>query len=99
MFNTQVWTTYAFEVPSYSEELPTGWEVWWGSELDDDEIWNTVIQNVDRVGFFVADPVYFYIFQMWDIGLDNPTIFFGEEEEQPGHKKDKDDDDDEDLLI
>ena len=83
MFNTQVWTTYTYEVPSYSKELPTGWEVWWGSELDEDEIWNTVIQNVDRVGFFIADPVYFYIFQMWDIGLDNPTIFFSEEE--PDH--------------
>ncbi len=86
MFNTQVWTNYSYEVPSYSDELPNGWEVWWGSELDEDEVWNTVIQNVDRVGFFIADPEYFYIFQMWDIGLDNPTIFFGEEEEGPGHK-------------
>ena len=87
MFNTQNWTTYTYEVPSCSEELPNGWDVWWGSELDEDEIWNIVIQNVDRVGFFVADPEYFYIFQMWDIGLDNPTIFFGEEdeEEDPGH--------------
>jgi hypothetical protein len=97
MFNTAVWTTYSYEVPSYSEELPNGWDVWWGSDLTEDEIWNIVIENVDRVGFFVGDPEYFYIFQMWDVGLDNPTIFFGEEEEEPGHHKGRDDD--EDLLF
>jgi hypothetical protein len=81
------WLRYRFTVPSDSTELPhprstvegeTGWvatvgEVFAPAE-DPDAVWNTVIQNVDEVIFWWHDPRYFAIFQMWDVGMDNPSI-------------------------
>jgi hypothetical protein len=81
------WVRYQFEVPSQSTALPQprsavegepGWvatvgEVFTPAE-DPDAIWNTVIQNVDEVIYWWHDPRYFAIFQMWDVGMDNPSI-------------------------
>ena len=33
--------------------------------------------DVSTVGFFYGDPTYFFIFQMWQLGLDNPRITWG----------------------
>jgi len=33
--------------------------------------------DVAAVGFFYGDPTYFFIFQMWQLGLDNPRIAWG----------------------
>jgi hypothetical protein len=81
------WGHYQFTVPSDSTELPhprsaaegePGWvaavgEVFAPAE-DPDAVWNTVIRNVDEVIFWWHDPRYFAIFQMWDVGMDNPSI-------------------------
>ncbi|HWN68414.1 MAG TPA: hypothetical protein VNM90_12315 [Haliangium sp.] len=81
------WVRYQFSVPSDSPILPRprsaaegepGWvatvgEVFVPAE-DPDAVWNTVIQQVDEVVFWWHDPRYFAIFQMWDVGMDNPAI-------------------------
>jgi hypothetical protein len=81
------WVRYQFAVPSESPILPRprsaaegepGWvatvgEVFAPAE-DPDAVWNTVIQDVDEVIFWWHDPRYFAIFQMWDVGMDNPAI-------------------------
>lgn len=81
------WVRYHFDVPSHSPTLPppysgaegqSGWvaavgEVFAPAE-DPDAVWNTVIQNVDEVIFWWHDPRYFAIFQMWDVGMDNPSL-------------------------
>ena len=66
------WSQYTVSVPSQSETLPEGWTAQ-GSGTDD-EIWNTVITDVDQVEFFYGDPQLFYIFQQWEPGFDNPRI-------------------------
>ena len=42
--------------------------------LTDDEVWNQVITDVDSVSLFGGDPTLFYIFQIWDVGIDNVRI-------------------------
>ena len=42
--------------------------------LTGDEAWNRVITGVDQLRFFTGDPERPYLFQVWDIGLDNPSI-------------------------
>ena len=44
--------------------------------LTEDEAWNRVITGVDQLRFFTGDPESFYLSQIWDIGLDNPTIVY-----------------------
>lgn len=73
------WHSYTFEVPAKAKGLPEGWGVLGltcpGYDLK--EAWKVVTSNVNRVNFFVGDPTLFYIFQVWDIGMDNPTITWG----------------------
>ena len=55
--------------------LPASWGVLEGCpELDPDAAWNQVIQDVDQVTFFYGDPTFFFIFQAWSTGIDNPSI-------------------------
>ncbi len=72
------WKTYDFKVPSQSMTLPQGW-VAYGTcaGLTPDEAWNEVITNVGRASFYFGEPEYFYIFQIWDVGFDNPRITLG----------------------
>lgn len=42
----------------------------------ENEAWNRVITGVDQLRFFTGDPQLFYVFQIWDIGLDNPSITY-----------------------
>jgi hypothetical protein len=74
------WQSYSFDVPSDSERLPRRWTVWNCGTRSDDEAWELVIEDVDQLAFFWGDPELFYIFQMFDVGLDNPTITWGDEE-------------------
>jgi len=82
------WSRYHFEVPSHSLTLPfprsqaegePGWVVAEGDIFtpakDPDAAWNTGMEDVDQVIFWFHDPRYFAIFQMWDVGMDNPSIF------------------------
>lgn len=71
------WKSYSFDIPVNSETLPPSWEVTQCGTRTDDEAWNLVIEDVDQLSFFWVDPELFYILQVWDVGLDNPTITWG----------------------
>jgi len=70
---------YDISVPSQMPTLPKGWGVLsgWGTG-DDDADWNTVINDVSQLGFHFGDPEMYFMFQQWDIGVDNPRIWFEE---------------------
>jgi len=76
----QGWLSYSFDVPTDSETLPDGWEYFTfdGGAPGD---WNAIIENVSRVQFFYGDPELFFIFQMWNLGVDNIALHF--ERDQP----------------
>ena len=75
-----IWMKYEFDVPSESTTLPDGWEIFMGSGAGDDVDWNTIITNVSSLGYVFGDPDKYwdYDFQLWDVGLDNPRIWYGE---------------------
>jgi hypothetical protein len=67
------WLSYSFDVPSQSADLPAGWQfIEFGPGAAPD--WSTLITDVDQVEFFYGNPEFFFIFQMWELGLDNPSI-------------------------
>lgn len=71
----QGWRSYSFAVPSDSETLPEGWGILEGCpEATPDAAWNRVIQDVDELRYFFGDPTFFFIFQQWNTGIDNPSI-------------------------
>ena len=72
-----VWHSYSFKVPSTSPTLPDDWGVMNCPGRTEQEAWDLVINEVDEVMIFWADPTMFYIYQIWDVGMDNPTISFG----------------------
>lgn len=70
------WSVYDFAVPSQDLSLPAGWQL---LNLGDSGApalhdWNQVIQHVSEVWLHYGDPTFFYIFQQWVLGLDNPRI-------------------------
>ncbi len=74
----QGWRSYDFVVPSSSTSLPAGWAtIAFGSKSPPTPDWNRLIRDVDQVVFFYGDPKFFFIFQMWNLGLDNARISFG----------------------
>jgi hypothetical protein len=76
------WRSFDYAIPSQQTTLPAGWNTWsvFGNCPAPDVTWNNVITNVTEVSFFFGDPTFFYIFMMWNLGLDNPRI---EEEPHP----------------
>ncbi|MEW6411152.1 MAG: hypothetical protein AB1483_01615 [Candidatus Zixiibacteriota bacterium] len=71
--------SFRFKVPSESTVLPDGWKVMYGYNTgDDDADWNTVMENVSQVTFFYGDPEYFFMFQQWELGVDNVSISYVE---------------------
>lgn len=71
------WKSFDFMVKSDSTKLPPGWQTWGVcGNLPADDAWNLAITNVDRVSFLFGEPGYFYFFQVWDLGVDNPRISF-----------------------
>lgn len=69
------WKTFDFKVPSASTALPQGWQLVGAcAGLTPDAAWNAVIQNVQHVRFDFGEPGFFYFFQVWAIGWDNPRI-------------------------
>ncbi|HZN54594.1 MAG TPA: hypothetical protein VFB67_04670 [Candidatus Polarisedimenticolaceae bacterium] len=71
----QGWRSYAFTVPSDSATLPEGWGILEGCpEATPDDAWTRVIHDVDELRYFFGDPTFFFIFQQWTTGLDNPSI-------------------------
>jgi hypothetical protein len=71
------WARYRFRIASDSLTLPNRWQVSSCAGRSDDAAWNLTISDVDRLSYYMADPELFYIFQMWDVGIDNPTISYG----------------------
>jgi hypothetical protein len=71
------WVSYDVSVPSGSAVLPAGWAVDPNNANPADQVWNQVIQDVDQVQWFWGDPTFFFIFQQWNVGMDNPRISSG----------------------
>jgi hypothetical protein len=70
------WLEYDYVVPSQETTLPTGWLLLNMGDIGQpaNHSWDEVIQDVDQVRFFYGDPTFFFIFQLWNVGLDNPRI-------------------------
>jgi hypothetical protein len=69
------WRHFDFAVPSQSMTLPAGWNTQaFGPGSPANPNWNDVITDVDQVRFFYGDPEFLFIFQVWNVGLDNPSI-------------------------
>jgi hypothetical protein len=68
------WKKFDFKIASQSLTMPAGWAVLDGCS-DPDSAWNAVITDVTEVNFFYGDPTFFFIFDIWDVGADNPRIF------------------------
>jgi len=67
------WRRFHFRVPSASATLPASWRVLQGTG-DDGADWNAVLEDVSQVAFFFGDPEFFFIFQQWELGVDNVRI-------------------------
>jgi len=67
------WGSFDFVVDSASTTMPAGWTPF-GSCTDPDTAWNTVMTGVTEVLVFYGDPTFFYIFDQWDVGMDNARI-------------------------
>ena len=70
------WIAYDFAVPAASATLPAGWAIDPGNGGPPDQVWNQVIADVDQVLWWYGDPTFFFIFEQWGVGLDNPRIDF-----------------------
>lgn len=76
------WRSYRFQVPSSRTTLPAGWHVLQGTG-DAEADWNLVIQDVSQVEFFFGNPEFFFIFQQWELGVDNLSIRLDADELSP----------------
>lgn len=71
----QGWRSYSFVVPSDSPTLPAGWGILEGCPAaTPDDAWSQVIGDVDELRYFFGDPTFFFIFQQWNTGIDNPSV-------------------------
>lgn len=69
------WASFDFDVPSQETSLPAGWALldYSGAGMPNGD-WNDVITNVTQVRFFYGHPEWFFIFQQWELGMDNVRI-------------------------
>jgi hypothetical protein len=68
------WRSFDFYVDTQSTVLPLGWQVLQSQGGGADAVWNQVVTNVGEVRFFYGDPTNFFIFDQWQVGLDNARI-------------------------
>lgn len=83
------WKTYFFDVPIRETAPPDGgaprdagcdgvFAVWqtigFGPNSPANPDWNALLRSVSQVRFFYGDPEFFFIFQAWDLGMDNISI-------------------------
>jgi len=74
----QGWLSYSFAVPTAERTLPAGWATLaLGPSSPPSPDWNLLVEDVAQVVFFYGDPTMFFIFQGWNLGLDNPTVELG----------------------
>ncbi len=71
------WRSFDFAIPSQDTDWPAGWDSIQFGPASPAPDWNALMANVASVGFHYGDPTWFYIFQMWILGLDNPRITTG----------------------
>ena len=71
------WVSFEIDVPFDSTVLPNDWQLGWNCVGNQDAIWNSIVQGVDYVGFFLGDPTLFYSGNLWDVGIDNVRILGG----------------------
>ncbi len=72
------WRSIEFEIPSQSETWPDDWTyiaVGLNAPAGD---WTDLITDVDALGFHFGDPDFFYVLQIWNLGIDNPWIEWDE---------------------
>jgi len=67
------WASFDVAISADSATMPAGWQVLQGAGTQD-QVWNAVITNVSRVRWFYGDPTFFFIFDIWQIGIDNTRI-------------------------
>jgi len=72
------WVDYDFAVDAQATALPAGWVLFGNVAPGQPATWSDVVTDVDSVRFFYGDPTFFFIFQMWDVGMDNPRITFAD---------------------
>jgi hypothetical protein len=70
------WKSFDFFVDSASASMPPGWTVSGqsGSCTDPDAAWNTVVTDVSYINYFYGNPEFFFIFDLWTVGIDNARI-------------------------
>lgn len=69
------WKTFVFDIPVRETALPGAWRtIQFGPGSPANPDWNALLQNVSQVRFFYGDPDFFFIFQMWTVGLDNALV-------------------------
>lgn len=77
----QGWKSFSYSIPVSSPTMPAGWIARDPNTglppADPDQWWNDVITNVDQVSVFYGHPDFFYIFDIWNVGIDNPSIVEG----------------------
>jgi hypothetical protein len=70
------WGTCGFSVPSDQTVRPPGWTmIDFGPNVPPGRNWDTLTQDVDRLMISFGDPSLIYIFQMWDVGADQISIY------------------------
>jgi hypothetical protein len=71
------WKPYDFAVPTelISTAPPPGWSyLALGGSSPPSGSWNALVTDVAQVRYFYGDPTFFFIFQAWDLGMDNPRL-------------------------
>jgi hypothetical protein len=69
------WASFSFAVPSQATSLPPGWQtIALGPSSPPAPDWNDLIIDVDELRFFYGNPEDFFIFQVWNVGLDNVSV-------------------------
>jgi hypothetical protein len=68
------WKRFEIAVPAQSATMPAGWTTQGACSASPDVAWNNVITNVTSVRWFYGDPANFFIFDIWNIGIDNVRI-------------------------
>jgi hypothetical protein len=68
------WASFDVVVPAQSTTLPAGWLTTGACVANPDQAWNNVITNVTEMRWFYGDPTNFFIFDIWQIGIDNPRV-------------------------
>ncbi len=74
----QGWKKFDFDIPSHETELPEGWALlnMASQFLEPERSWNEIIEDVSQVLYFYGNPLMDFIFQQWELGVDNPRMTY-----------------------